>query len=186
MTRKKIFLIILIVNSITVFTSCDKQDTYQTRIEDERRDRARYLEEHGITEKDLLPKGGVYYQELYTPTDTTKETRVEINDDVVIYYTGYFLNGMVFDSNVLSGKFEPMTVRIQNQFLGQIISQGVASGNVITGWPPALLKMYQGTKARIVVPSNRAYGVYGTKGIPGYTTLVFELEVQEIRKPNKN
>lgn len=161
--------------------SCGEENTYQTRMEDERKDLRKYLDKHDITEKNLL-SSGVYYQELYTPEDTSKNTRVEVGDDVVIYYTGYFTDGMIFDSNVLSGKYEPMTVRIAGAYTGYILSQGVTTSQVITGWPPALLEMHEGSKARVVVPSNRGYGIYGTSGIPGYTVLVFEIEVEEVRK----
>lgn len=179
----KHILFVLGISSMVFFTSCGDEETYQTRMEDERKERAEYLKKQGITKEHLLDEG-IYYQELAVPADTTDATKVEIGDDVVVYYTGYLLNGLVFDSNVLSGKFEPMTIRILGTLSGQIIKQGVASGSVITGWTPALLQMHQGTRARIVVPSNRAYGVYGSGSIPSYTSLVFELEVQEVRKSN--
>lgn len=179
MIRKYILIITII--STAFLSGCGEEDNYQTRMENERKERSHYLRENGITTKHLLDDG-VYYIELFTPANTAEAKKVEVGDDVVVYYTGYLLNGMVFDSNVLSGKFEPLTVRIQNRLSGQIIKQGVASGNVISGWPPALLQMHEGTRARIVVPSNRAYGMYGSNGIPGYSSLVFELEVEEIRK----
>ncbi|PVX49896.1 FKBP-type peptidyl-prolyl isomerase-like protein [Balneicella halophila] len=179
---RKYILYLFAFSSIVFFSaSCDDNETYQTRIEDERNDRKRYLNEHGITKEHLLDEG-IYYQELYVPTDTTESKKVEAGDHVVVYYTGYFLDGLVFDSNVLYGKFEPMTVHIQDNYNAQIIRQGVAAGSVIRGWPPALLEMHEGTKARIVVPSNMGYGYYGNGNIPGYTTLVFEIEVEEVRK----
>lgn len=181
MIRKYILFITLLGSIVFFTTSCDDQETFQTRMEDERNERQRYLEEVGIT-KDNLLDAGIYYQELYTPKDKTNAKKVEVGDEVVIYYTGYLLNGLVFDNNVISGKYEPMTIRIVNKHTAQIIQQGVAAGNTIQGWPPALLEMYEGTKARIVVPSNLAYGVYGNNGIPGNTTLVFEIEVEKVRK----
>ncbi len=179
MTRKYILFFSLLISAL--FYGCSEDDNYQTRMEDERNERGRYLKENGITKEHLL-EDGIYYQELLTPENSAEAKKVEVGDDVVIYYTGHFLNGMVFDTNVLDGKYEPMTVRVLNKYSGQIIRRGVASGSVISGWPPALLQMREGTKARIVVPSNQAYGIYGSNGIPGYTTLVFELEVEEVRK----
>ncbi|MBS9768788.1 MAG: FKBP-type peptidyl-prolyl cis-trans isomerase, partial [Flavobacteriaceae bacterium] len=62
-------------------------------------------------------------------------------------------------------------------------------GSVIKGWIPALLQMKEGMRAKVVIPSNMAYGFYGTSNpdvtfipIPSYTTLVFEIEVKEVRK----
>ncbi len=179
MKRRYILFFSLLIGAF--FYGCSEDDNYQTRMENERKERGRYLEKNGITKKHLLDEG-IYYQELIVPKNISEAKKVEVGDDVVVYYTGYFLNGMVFDTNVLYGKYEPMTVRILNRYSGQIISRGVATESVIPGWPPALLQMHEGTKARIVVPSNQAYGIYGGKGIPGYTTLVFELEVEEVRK----
>lgn len=163
------------------FASCGEEDTYQRRMENERSERNKYLQQQGITNQNLLDEG-VYYQVLYMPSNLEDAKKVEIGDEVVVYYTGMFLDGTVFDSNSLSGKYEPMTIRIQSSLSAEIIRQGVSAGSVISGWPPILLQMYEGTKARGVIPSNRAYGIFGSDGIPGYTSLVFEFEVEEVRK----
>lgn len=163
------------------FASCGEEDTYQTRMENERNERNKYLKQQGITNKHLLDEG-VYYQVLYTPENVENAKKIEVGDEVVVYYTGMFLDGTIFDSNVLHGRYEPMTVRIQNRISGEIINKGVSAGRVIQGWPPILLQMYEGSKARGVIPSNRAYGIFGSSGVPGYTSLVFEFEVEEVRK----
>ncbi|PIF01801.1 MAG: hypothetical protein CR996_02380 [Draconibacterium sp.] len=165
-------------------TSCGKDDNYLTRMEDEREERSAYLERNGTFK--LLPEG-VYYQVLKAP-ENLDAPKVAIKDEVVVYFTGYFLDGRVFDNNVLNGKYEPMTLRIVSKLGAQIIREGAANGYTIEGWVPALLEMQEGTKARVVIPSNRAYPYGKTDGlgniiIPMYTTLVFDLEVVEIRKP---
>ncbi len=184
MTRKYILFFSLLISAL--FYGCSEDDNYQTRMEDERNERGRYLKENGITKEHLL-EDGIYYQELLTPENSAEAKKVEVGDDVVIYYTGYFLNGMVFDTNVLAGKYEPMTVRVLNKYSGQEIQRGVAYRPIeVDGWIPALLQMQEGTKARVVIPSNLAYRIYGNPnmGIPGYTTLVYEIEVAEVRKAN--
>ncbi len=179
---KRNYILTIALLGLFFFAACDKNDSYMTRLEDERNARSEYLKKNGITEENLLNEG-VYYQELYTPEDAdNKSKKVEIGDEVVFYYTSYFLDGRVFQSNVISGKFEPLTVRISNTFTGYRIRKGVVSGTVISGWPPALLKMSEGTKALVVIPSSRARVGYGA--VPSYTTLVSEIEVEEVRKNN--
>ncbi len=166
-------------------TSCSKDDNYLTRMEDEREERSAYLDRNGTFE--LLPEG-VYYQVLKAP-ENPDAPNVEVKDEVVVYYTGYFLDGRVFKNNVLDGKYEPMTLRILNKLTAQVVERDVVTRSAIQGWVPALLKMQEGTKARVVIPSNRAFGIFGTGDymvtnipIPGYTTVVYELEVAEVRK----
>ncbi len=175
--NKKLLTISLIFVFAGLF-SCSEDETYQTLLEDERNERLNYLAEHGITEKAVI-EGGVYYQELLAGEGDT----AKIGDNVAVYYTGYFLDGRIFDTNVLDGKYEPLTVQLAGIYTGYIVQNGVASGTVIQGWPPALLQMQAGSKARVVVPSSLAYGIYGSSGIPGYTTLIFEIEMVDIRRP---
>lgn len=168
------FILITLLVSIG-FTSCDDADTYQTLLEKERKLRTEYLKREGFTKQ----SNGVSYQTLKEPENTDAE-KVKVGDKVKIYYTGYFLDGRVFDSNVLAGRFEPLIVWIISENNGQIIKNGQASGEVIKGWLPGLLQMKEGMQERIVIPSSMAYGTTSTSGIPSFTSLVFDLEVTEI------
>jgi peptidylprolyl isomerase len=56
----------------------------------------------------------------------------------------------------------------------------LGQGRVIKAWDEAVLKMDKGSKAKIIAPSNLAYGKRGRgMEIGPYTTLVFELELLE-------
>jgi FKBP-type peptidyl-prolyl cis-trans isomerase len=85
-------------------------------------------------------------------------------DKVKVHYTGTLISGRVFDSSVQRGPAEfPL-----NQ--------------VIKCWTEALQKMKVGGKARIVCPSDIAYGPGGNAAIPGNAVLTFEVELLDIVK----
>ncbi len=180
---KRIYILFYCLFILGLATSCSEEDNYRTRMEKEREERSEYLAKNGFTSENLL-EDGIYYKEIKAPTNPDAP-KVEIGDEVAVYYTGYFLNGLVFENNVLKGKYEPMTVRIQHRLAGQIMDKGNVTGTIIQGWAIALLQMRAGTKARAVIPSNRAYGFLGTRVIPSNTTIVFDLEVVEVRKAAK-
>lgn len=83
---------------------------------------------------------------------------------VSTHYHGTLINGEVFDSSVERGQPAQFPV-----------------GGVIAGWTEALQLMPVGSKWRLFVPYNLAYGEQGAGGAIGpYTTLIFEVELLEI------
>lgn len=88
------------------------------------------------------------------------------NDKVKVHYHGTLIDGTVFDSSIERG--EPAVFGV-NQ--------------VIPGWTEALKLMPVGSKWKIYLPSNIAYGEQGAgKDIGPNSTLVFEVELLEIVK----
>lgn len=85
------------------------------------------------------------------------------NDTVSVHYHGTFIDGSVFDSSVMRG--EP--------------AQFPVTG-VIKGWVEALQLMPVGSKWKLYVPHELAYGEQGAGAIPPCATLVFEVELLEI------
>lgn len=86
--------------------------------------------------------------------------------NVKVHYHGTLTDGTVFDSSVERG--EPITLGV-NQ--------------VIAGWTEALKLMPVGSKWKLFIPSNLAYGDRGAGAkIPGGATLVFDVELIEIVK----
>jgi FKBP-type peptidyl-prolyl cis-trans isomerase len=56
---------------------------------------------------------------------------------------------------------------------------------VIPGWTEGLMLMSVGSKHRLFIPSNLAYGREGAQGvIPPYSTLIFTVELLEIVENN--
>jgi FKBP-type peptidyl-prolyl cis-trans isomerase len=86
---------------------------------------------------------------------------------VMVNYVGTLLNGKVFDQN--HSKDHPFTFR-------------VGRGNVIEGWDQILQLMRPGDKWLVIIPPELGYGRRGSAPvIPGYATLVFDIEVLGIK-----
>jgi len=89
-----------------------------------------------------------------------------INDKVTVHYHGTLLDGKVFDSSVETG--QPATFPV---------------GGVITGWTEGLQLMPVGSKWKLFIPSNLAYGERGASNVIGPNEpLIFEVELISINK----
>ncbi|NDV55444.1 FKBP-type peptidyl-prolyl cis-trans isomerase [Parabacteroides sp. 52] len=87
-------------------------------------------------------------------------------DSVKCHYHGTLINGTVFDSSVQRG--QPATFGVSQ---------------VIPGWVEALQLMPVGSKWRLFIPSELAYGEHGAgESIEPNSTLVFEVELLDIVK----
>lgn len=85
-------------------------------------------------------------------------------DEVRCHYHGTLIDGTVFDSSVQRG--EPATFPVNG---------------VIQGWVEALQMMSVGSKWRLYIPSDLAYGERGAGGAIGpNSTLIFDVELLEI------
>lgn len=85
-------------------------------------------------------------------------------DKVKCHYHGTLIDGTVFDSSVQRGT--PATFPVNG---------------VIQGWVEALQMMSVGSKWRLTIPSDLAYGAHGAgQHIGPHTTLIFDVELIEI------
>jgi len=110
----------------------------------------------------VLPNG-LQYEVLKAGTDTTKPA---LTDKVKCHYHGTLINGFIFDSSVDRG--EPITFPLNG---------------VIKGWQEALQLMTVGSKWKLFIPSDLAYGDQqaGPSIAPG-STLIFEVELLAVEK----
>ena len=91
-------------------------------------------------------------------------------DTVKVHYVGTLIDGTEFDSSIKRN--EP--------------AQFMVSG-VIPGWTEALQLMPVGSKFKLTIPQSIAYGATGAgEVIKPYSTLIFEVELLEIKKQNDN
>ncbi len=103
-----------------------------------------------------LPSG-LQYEVIKAGTDNTHPT---LSSKVTCHYTGTLLNGTKFDSSVDRGA--PATFPL---------------GNVIRGWQEALQLMTVGSKWKLIIPADMAYGDNAPPTIGPGATLVFEVEL---------
>ncbi len=99
---------------------------------------------------------GLLYKELKPGSGASPAAE----DKVKVNYRGTFVNGKEFDSSK-----EPIEF---------------ALNQVIRCWTEGVQKMKVGGKARLVCPSDIAYGEQGRPGIPGGATLIFEIELLSV------
>jgi FKBP-type peptidyl-prolyl cis-trans isomerase FkpA len=102
---------------------------------------------------------GLIYRDLSPGTGRSPAA----SDAVTVHYRGTLINGTEFDSSYKRN--EPAEFPL---------------GEVIPCWTEGVQKMKVGGKARLVCPSDLAYGDQGRPSIPGGATLVFEIELLEI------
>lgn len=105
-------------------------------------------------------ESGLQYEILTPGNGTTPKA----SDTVKVHYHGTLIDGQVFDSSVQRG--EPATFGVTQ---------------VIRGWVEALQLMPVGSKWRLFIPSDLAYGAQGAgKAIGPHTTLIFDVELIDI------
>jgi FKBP-type peptidyl-prolyl cis-trans isomerase FkpA len=110
----------------------------------------------------ITTKSGLQYTSLREGTGATPGPA----DTVRVNYRGTLLNGREFDSSYKSGR--PAEFKLNN---------------VIKCWTEGLQMMKVGGKAKLVCPSNLAYGEEGIMGsVPRYAPLNFEVELLKIIK----
>lgn len=120
----------------------------------------KYLKECGVDKS----KSGLYYKIF----QKGRGDSIEKGKTITIHYKGYFINRLEFDNT-----YKTMDLTFTYGSPGQ----------VIRGLEIALKGMKKGEKAKIIIPSQLAFGEDGssTKIIPPYTTVVYELEIVNVK-----
>ena len=121
-----------------------------------------YLAKAAATKGAVKTASGLVYEEQKAGTGNHPKP----TDRVKVQYTGKLIDGTVFDSSVARG--QPAVFPLNG---------------VIKCWTEGLQRMRVGGKARLVCPSDLAYGDHGSppKIKPG-ATLVFDVELLGIEK----
>ena len=122
---------------------------------------AEYLAENAKKESVVVTPSGLQYEVLSEGNGAVPNE----NNVVKVHYHGTLIDGTVFDSSVLRG--EPAQFGV-NQ--------------VIKGWVEGLQLMKVGSKYRLTIPYELAYGENGAGSIPPCSVLVFEVELLDIVK----
>lgn len=118
-----------------------------------------FLRENAKKEGVITLESGLQYQVL-TAGQGNKPGR---DSTVRTHYHGTLIDGSVFDSSYERGQPAEFPV-----------------GGVIAGWTEALQLMPVGSKWRLYVPAELAYGGQAVGSIPAHSALVFDVELLEI------
>ena len=103
-----------------------------------------------------LPKG-IYYKVLGEGNQSSPKPTVR--SIITAHYTGKTIDGKQFDS---SRGGVPLACRLCD---------------LIEGWIIAMQQMHIGDKWEIYIPAEMGYGKFSQPGIPGGSTLIFEIEL---------
>lgn len=137
-----------------------RQTALATKADQSKTKGQEFLLQNGAREGVVTLPSGLQY-EVITSTEGPKPVAT---DEVTTHYQGTLVDGTVFDSSYERG--QPATFPLNG---------------VIAGWTEALQLMSVGSKYRLFIPPELAYGPQDQGPIPGNSTLVFEVELLEIK-----
>jgi FKBP-type peptidyl-prolyl cis-trans isomerase FklB len=119
-----------------------------------------FLEANAKRSEVITLESGLQYEVLTSGSGAIPTA----SNSVKVHYHGTTIDGNVFDSSVKRG--EPATFGVTQ---------------VISGWVEALQLMPVGSKWKLFIPSNLAYGAQGAgQAIAPHATLIFEVELLDI------
>ena len=118
-----------------------------------------FLEQNKQKEGVMTTESGLQYLIL----SEGRGNNPTLNDNVTVHYHGTLIDGTIFDSSV--DRKQPATFPLNG---------------VIPGWQEALQMMSVGSKWKIFIPSELAYGESGAGAIGPNSTLIFEVELLSI------
>lgn len=113
-----------------------------------------------ITAMRLHPSGLLWADDSVGTGDS-----LDVDMTAVVHYTGWLPDGTRFDTSRESAPF----------------SFRVGGGEVIEAWDIGVIGMRPGGRRKLVIPPAMGYGSEGFSVIPPNATLVFEIELLEIR-----
>lgn len=119
----------------------------------------KFLEENKSKEGVIVTASGLQYQILKEGSGAKPTAQ----DRVLIHYRGTLVDGSEFDSSYKLGK--PVTFSVTG---------------VIPGWTEVLQLMNTGSKYKVYIPSELAYGANGSGPIGPNEVLIFEVELVSI------
>lgn len=122
----------------------------------------KFLEENKSKSGVTTTESGLQYKVI----TEGKGPKPKATDTVTVHYVGKLIDGTEFDSSQKHG--QPATFPLDG---------------VIPGWTEVLQLMPQGSKWEVYIPSELAYGEGGQGPIPASSTLIFEIELLEVKAP---
>lgn len=163
MMKKNNFIALLFITSVLTLAlvSCDPSKKYVEQEEDQIQG---YLKSNPNLVFQQKPSG-LYYVTIQEGTGIVPAK----HDTAYLKYTGRFLSGNIFDTNIRETKVDTLKVPVDEGWMIQGFDEGVS-----------LMKV--GEKAQLLIPSKLAYGPTGYYSIGGYTPLLFDVELVKVRK----
>lgn len=150
---KQILLFLTIILAIAV-VGCKKKKVSSQAEEDDKKIK-NYIAGNGLNANES--GSGLYY--VITSQGTGPQPGP--TSTVTVKYTGYLLDGTVFDQSTSGASF--------------------ALTNVIKGWQEGMQYYKKGGKGKLLIPSALGYGGQATGKIPANSVLVFDVELIDVK-----
>ncbi len=146
------FIILLAVSA----SSCKDEFSLESQKEEIRQ----RLSEEGILDETIETPEGVF---VYIYNDSNSNEYPTSSSTVEVRYEGtFFDNGVIFDSSYNSLRTFSLL-------------------SVIRGWRIGIPQMEKGSRAKLYIPSDLAYGDFTRNGIPGGSILIFDVELYDFQ-----
>lgn len=190
--NKKLYLLPLLLLTL-MFASCEETKE-ATKFDDWRPRNQAFLDslaqvyENGTDPalKYIVPltnnKAKIFYKDITPDSIKDKLGATPLySDSVQVYYRGSYIIGDVFDQNYLGKEGpDPEFDEPLDCYVSPYVSrpQGWPITTVISGWGEVLQHMQVGQRWRVYLPYDYAYGTSGSGKIPGYSTLIFDMQLQ--------
>jgi FKBP-type peptidyl-prolyl cis-trans isomerase FklB len=154
---------LLTVEQMNQIISSYVDKTQKEKSKTVRADGQKFLSANAVKPGVKTLPSGLQYQVITTGSDSV---RPAATNTVRVHYHGTLIDGTVFDSSIKRGQPAEFPVN-----------------GVIKGWTEALQLMTKGSKWRLFIPAELAYGdrQAGPDILPG-STLIFDVELLEIVK----
>ncbi len=174
-------LLLLVTLAALIFASCSKEDDTDTKWREA--NEAAFAKTAASSEYKSIESqskmGSIAYRVIKSGDGKTPL----YTDKVKVLYEGSF---KLIDWNKDNTYIDENGISVKNKY----VFDSTANRNnapsdfdvrgVVDGFGTALQHMKVGDKWEVWIPWRLAYGVNGSQVIPGYTTLVFEIELLEI------
>lgn len=158
-------------------------DREQRRIEAEQ---AVQLEEDVALIESYLAENNIEAQKTesglhYVITEEGTGPEANLMDTVSVHYTGYLMNGKIFDTSHEDVAREAGVYSEQRDYAPYDLVLGRSA--VIRGWHEGLDLMKEGGKATFFIPSKLGYGTNAMgPDIPANSVLLFDIELEDVKK----
>ena len=157
---KKTFILLLVTLSVVKASFAQKKKTAETKTEAKK--------EEIVLNKEYTTASGLKYKIAKKGTGI----KATDGDQVSVHYVGTLTDSA-------KTKFDSSRDR------GQPFSFSLGGGQVIKGWDEGIALLHVGDVATLTIPSSLGYGERATGKIPANATLIFEVELMDVRESVK-
>ncbi len=137
--------------------------------------------------------------DTYFQTASADSLEVGYNKLHSLSYPSYYILYKVVEETTKEDPKKPyQTSTVSADYSGQLISYDdttffdtgkavtFAVNGVIKGWTLALENMKEGETWKVIIPQELGYGISGSGSIPPYSTLLFDIKLNEVTKWEKS